>query len=132
MTTATHPARAPALEILRVNIILERARTRLSQEDLAQRAGISRPTVSRIERGVGDVGIDVVQRIADALGVAVCDLFVPPRSGRVDDDELARRAADPADEFIDVRALLTAVDEAAGAPLDEQRYSRAGRPPVAR
>ena len=103
-----------------------------SQEDLAQRAGISRPTVSRIERGVGDVGIDVVQRIADALGVAVSDLFVPPRSGRVDDDELARRAADPADEFIDVRALLTAVDEAAGAPLDEQRYSRAGRPPVAR
>ena len=37
----------------------------------------SRPTVSRIERAATDVGVEVVQRIADALGVAVSELFVP-------------------------------------------------------
>lgn len=123
-------ARTPALEALRANIIFGRARTQLSQEALAERAGISRPTISRIERGVGDVGIDVVQRIADALGVPIGELFIPPSAGPVDDDELARRAADPASEFVDARAVLAAIDEAASQPIE--RYSRAGRPPVAR
>jgi transcriptional regulator with XRE-family HTH domain len=133
---AANPARAPALEALRVNVIVGRARARLSQQQLAERAGISRPTVSRLERGVGDVGIDAVQRIADALGVAIADLFVPPSSTRADDAELARRAAAPDNEFGDARELLKAIDEAndgrrrGSAPLE--RYSRAGRPSVAR
>ena len=44
-------ARAPAREVLRVNVIVGRARARLSQEELADRAGISRPTLSRRTRG---------------------------------------------------------------------------------
>ncbi|MGH7707765.1 MAG: helix-turn-helix transcriptional regulator [Vulcanimicrobiaceae bacterium] len=122
--------RLPALEALRVNVIIGRARARLSQEELANRAGISRPTVSRIERAAADVGIEIVQRIADALGIAVADLFLPTRDDRVDNDELAARAVAPDSEFIDARAVLDAVDEAAGRPIE--RYSRAGRPPVAR
>ncbi|MBV9440731.1 MAG: helix-turn-helix transcriptional regulator, partial [Candidatus Eremiobacteraeota bacterium] len=93
MATITPSARAPAQEALRVNVILGRARARLSQGQLAERAGVARPTVSRIERAVGDVSLDVVQRIADALGVNVADLFVPPSAAAVDDEELARRAA---------------------------------------
>jgi hypothetical protein len=51
----------------------------------------------------------------------------------VDDDELARRAAAPDEEFVDARAVLEAVDEAADRPTTGiERYSRAGRPPVAR
>ncbi|MBV8580090.1 MAG: helix-turn-helix transcriptional regulator, partial [Candidatus Eremiobacteraeota bacterium] len=112
-------------------LIVGRARARLSQEALAERAGISRPTVSRIERGTaGDVGLDVIQRIADALDLAIADLFVLPDSAGVDDAELARRAAASDDEFVDADALLDAVDEAAGRP--RERYSRAGRPQVAR
>lgn len=122
--------RAPALEALRVNVILGRARSRLSQDQLAERAGVSRPTISRIERGAGDVGVDVVQRIADALGVAVADLFVAPSAARVDDDELARRASAGDEQFVDADALLDAVDEAAGSSIE--RYSRAGRPRMAR
>lgn len=122
-------ARAPAREVLRVNVIVGRARARLSQEELAEHAGISRPTLSRVERAAGDVGLDVIERIAGALGVAVADLLVPPCEGRVDDRELARRAAAPEDEFVDADALLEAVDEAAGRI---ERYSRAGRPSVAR
>lgn len=124
-------ARAPALEALRANVIVGRARARLSQEGLAARAGISRPTVSRIERGVADdVGLDVIQRIADALDVPVAELFVLPSSTRVDDAELARRSDAADEEFVDADALLDAVDEAAERP--PERYSRAGRPPVAR
>lgn len=123
-------ARAPALEALRANVIVGRARARLSQDQLAERAGVSRPTISRIERATADVGVDVVQRIADALGVTVAELFVPLSATAVDDDELARRAAAGDDEFVDAEALLDAVDEAAGRPIE--RYSRAGRPRLAR
>ncbi len=122
--------RLPALEALRVNVIIARARAHLSQEHLANRAGISRPTVSRIERAAADVGIEIVQRIADALGITVADLFLPTRDDCVDEVELKARAAAPDSEFIDARAVLDAVDEAAGRTIE--RYSRAGRPPMAR
>lgn len=129
MTSSIANARAPAREALRVNTIVGRARKRLSQADLAERAGVSRPTISRIERATADVGIDVVQRIADALDVTVAELFVPPSRDPVDDAELARRAASPASEFIDEEDLFRTLDEAAGPPVE--RYSRAGRPRVA-
>jgi transcriptional regulator with XRE-family HTH domain len=121
--------RAPTiLEVLRGNLIFRRARARLSQEELAERAGVSRPTISRIERAACDVGVETVERIAIALGVPVADLFVPARRGRVDDDELERRLADPESEFVDAFDLLDAIDEAA----EPERYSRAGRPPMVR
>lgn len=138
MATAatTHSARAPALEALRVNVIVGRAKARLSQDELAQRANVSRQTISRIERAASDVGIEVVERIADALGTSIADLLVPASAERVDDDELARRAAAPRrEDSVDARALLDAVDEAAGrAPGSHeiQRFSRAGRRPVPR
>jgi transcriptional regulator with XRE-family HTH domain len=131
--TTTNPRASPAREALRVNLIVGRARARLSQQAFAERAGISRPTVSRIERGIGDdVGLDVLERIAGALDVSVADLFVLASSGRVDDAELARRAA-ATDEFVDADDLFAAIDEAAGreSPAIE-RYSRAGRPTVRR
>lgn len=122
--------RLPALEALRVNVIIGRARVRLSQEQLAERAGVSRPTVSRIERAAADVGIEVVQRIADALGTTVSELFLPAGDDRLDENEIAARLDTGDDEFIDARAVLDAVDEAAGREIE--RYSRAGRPPVDR
>jgi transcriptional regulator with XRE-family HTH domain len=135
--TASHranPRASPALEALRVNLIVGRAKACLSQEAFAERAGISRPTVSRIERGIAeDVGLDVVQRIADALGYAVADLFILPSISRVDDAELARRAAANDDEFIDANEVLDAAAEAAGPERSAiKRYSRAGRPPIRR
>jgi len=122
--------RAPALELIRVNLIIGRARALLSQEDLAERSAVGRATISRIERGAAnDIGVETLERLASALGIAIAELFVPTGAARVDDDELARRAADSEDEFIDARAVLDAVSEAAGC---EERYSRAGRPPVSR
>jgi|HubBroStandDraft_6_1064221.scaffolds.fasta_scaffold888422_1 transcriptional regulator with XRE-family HTH domain len=133
MAITANLARSPALEALRVNVIVGRAKARLSQEQLAERAGISRPTVSRLERSAGDIGVEVVQRIADALGTTVADLFIPPSTARVAESELARRATAGDQEFVDAVALLEAVDEAAHrSPAEIERYSKAGRPAVAR
>jgi len=125
---------SPAVEALRVNVVVERAIARLSQAQLAERAGISRPTLSKIERGVApDVSIAIIQRIADALGTRVADLLEPPPDmHRVEsDEEIAQRmATSTAADFVDVDVLLAAIDEADAVP--RKRYSNAGRPRVAR
>jgi transcriptional regulator with XRE-family HTH domain len=125
---------SPAVEALRVNVVVERAIARLSQAQLAERAGISRPTLSKIERGVApDVSIGIIQRIADALGTSVADLLVPPPDvHRVEtDEEIAQRMATAtAADFVPARVLLAAIDEANATP--RKRYSNAGRPRVAR
>jgi transcriptional regulator with XRE-family HTH domain len=73
---------------------------------LAERARVSRPTISRIERGDGDPTLRVLDSLAAALDVDVAELF-------------ARDEAEPV---------------SAGAELASEvreRYSRAGRPRVA-
>ena len=51
-------------------ILLSRRDLDLNQEDLADRAGVSRPYISNIERGyLTNPTIDAVQAIAGALGV---------------------------------------------------------------
>ncbi|MBV8370856.1 MAG: helix-turn-helix transcriptional regulator [Candidatus Eremiobacteraeota bacterium] len=86
----------------------------MSQAQLAKRANVSRQTISRIERAATDIRIEVVERIASALGVTVADLFASTGAKRVNDRELARRAATPRRDYVDARDLLLAVDEAAG------------------
>jgi len=83
---------APALQELRVNLIVGRARVGLSQEDLSRVSGVSRPTISRIERAVGSVGVDVIERLALALGTSVYDLYSPTAEAVADDDDVVRRA----------------------------------------
>lgn len=50
----------------------------LSQEQLAERAGMDRKTVNRIEQGVHSVRLDNVWLIAEALDVDIRDLFEDP------------------------------------------------------
>jgi transcriptional regulator with XRE-family HTH domain len=50
----------------------------LSQEALAVDANVDRSYVGRLERGTVNVGVDVLERIADALGCKVGDLFREP------------------------------------------------------
>jgi len=128
----TAPARAPAKDTLRFNVIFRRAKAEISQEELAQRSGVSRAWISRIESGTADVGLDVLDRLAIAFDVSVSDLLTEfyDTDAVVDDAELARRAATPRSERISARFLLDAIDEAAGRP--SQRYSRRGRPPAIR
>lgn len=46
----------------------------LRQEDLAEKAGVSRQQVSRVERGLGDLSFESVVKVADFFDVTVAKL----------------------------------------------------------
>jgi transcriptional regulator with XRE-family HTH domain len=52
-----------------------RASTGLSQEAFADKCGFARSYMSRVERGGANPSVDALQTLADALGVALSDLF---------------------------------------------------------
>jgi len=122
-------ARPPARELLSENLIFERARAGLSQTGLADAAGLSRQTISEIERAATNPSLDVIDRIVAALNISIDRLFVLHRSGLVDDDELARRRASGREDTVDALEALDAIEEAAGRP---RRFSNAGRPRLGR
>lgn len=61
--------------ILARNVKAARKRLDLSQEDLAARAELDRTYVSGIERRVRNPTIEVVARLAQALGTSAAALF---------------------------------------------------------
>jgi transcriptional regulator with XRE-family HTH domain len=62
-------------EVLAFNLRKLRQLRGLSQEELAHRADIDRTYISALERAVYAAGIDVVDRLAVALGVEASDLL---------------------------------------------------------
>lgn len=52
-----------------------RAGTGLSQEAFADKCGFARSYMSRVERGGANPSVDALQTLADALAVALSDLF---------------------------------------------------------
>lgn len=58
------------------NVRMHRARLRLSQDELAKLAGSKRNQISLIETEQANPTLDGIQKLADALGVSVCDLFL--------------------------------------------------------
>ncbi|MBN2575179.1 MAG: helix-turn-helix transcriptional regulator [Deltaproteobacteria bacterium] len=63
------------LERFGARVRAERARQGVSQEDLADRAGIHRTYLGGVERGERNIGLLNVLRIARALGVPPSVLF---------------------------------------------------------
>ncbi len=49
----------------------------LTQAELAERAGVQRATVNRIETGATAARFATVRRLAEALGVPAADLLAP-------------------------------------------------------
>ena len=70
-------------EILAINLRKLRQARGLSQEELAHRAEIDRTYISALERSVYAAGIDVVDRLAQALGVEAADLLTRPARRQV-------------------------------------------------
>jgi transcriptional regulator with XRE-family HTH domain len=129
MSIAIVPSGSSLQRTLRAHLISERAQSRLSQADLADRAGVSRYTIVRLESGdYANPGLELLGKIAGALCVGVHDLLAPIEIDMPSDAELERRAAAPRSEFIDADALLAAIDEADG----RRRYSNRGRRRVER
>jgi transcriptional regulator with XRE-family HTH domain len=52
-----------------------RKQAKFSQEKLAEKAELSTVFISNIERGVENVSVDALARIAKALGINLRDLF---------------------------------------------------------
>lgn len=50
----------------------------ITQEDLADAAGLFRTYLSRIETGLANPSLTVIHRLSDALGYAVGALMQPP------------------------------------------------------
>ncbi len=68
-------------ELLGWNLRRLRAARGQSQEALAADTGIDRAYVSEIERGLGNATLDVLDRLAQHLGVAVTALLTEPGEG---------------------------------------------------
>ncbi len=56
---------------------LQRQDRGLSQEELADRAGLHRTYVGSVERAERNISIDSMERLAEALGLDVSDLLAP-------------------------------------------------------
>jgi transcriptional regulator with XRE-family HTH domain len=63
------------------NVRRLRVRLNLSQENLSLEAGVNRTYVSRLERGLENPTLAVLERLADALKVEVVELFTKPKAG---------------------------------------------------
>ncbi len=82
------PKTKKILDRLGENIKLARLRRKLSTEQVAERANISRPTLSAIEKGSPTVSIGSYIQVLFVLGLAEDFLKV------ANDDELGRRLQD--------------------------------------
>ncbi len=87
-TTAPLPKVARALAELGQNLRLARVRRRLSAALVAERAGMSRPTLRAVERGDSGVTLGAVANVLNTLGL-IDDLSSVAR-----DDVLGRRLED--------------------------------------
>jgi transcriptional regulator with XRE-family HTH domain len=68
-------------ELLAWNMRLLRTARGLSQERLAVDAGVARGWVSQLERQKGNSSLDLLDRLAAALGVPVAALLAEPEPG---------------------------------------------------
>jgi transcriptional regulator with XRE-family HTH domain len=68
------PKRDPVLAALGQNVRQRREARELTQEKLAEKAGLDPTYISGIERGLRNPGIKNVARLAKALGLSTAEL----------------------------------------------------------
>ncbi len=71
-----------------------RQRRGLTQQQLAERAGVTRQTIGGLEAGLYGPGVDVALRLARTLGCSVEDLFMLPDDSDLSAPLLGERGAD--------------------------------------
>lgn len=78
----TAPARPVPLEFDRIRVL--RAERRWSQQDLAERLGVSRQTVNAIENGKYDPSLPLAFRIGKVFGLPIEEIFDYEDDGTAD------------------------------------------------
>ncbi len=71
-------------EILAENVRRIRKSTGLSQEELADRAGLHRTYISSVERSERNISLETIFLLAVALGVEAAELVTPAKEGDPD------------------------------------------------
>ena len=71
MPTPSKQSRHPALTALGAAIRKRRQELKLSQEKLAEQAGLDRSYLGQVERGENSIALLTLLNIADALGVSL-------------------------------------------------------------
>jgi transcriptional regulator with XRE-family HTH domain len=65
-------------QVIARNVRVARAAKGISQEALADEAGVNRSYMSRVERGVTWVGVEILVKLAVVLEVEPHELLMPP------------------------------------------------------
>lgn len=86
--TALLPKQAKLMAILGENIKLARLRRKLTAEQVAERAGISRRTLISVEKGLPSVAMGIYVQVLFVLGLSDDIVKV------ADDDKLGRKLQD--------------------------------------
>jgi transcriptional regulator with XRE-family HTH domain len=125
------------------HVLAWRRHQRLTQADLAERSGLTRPYLSRLEKGLVDPALSVLRRLAVAFQIGVGRLIetLPPERvlDRAQMDRLARGALRPGTQearlLPETRILAAMIRErrkALGFHVAKRRASRhhVGRAPA--
>ncbi|TAL00377.1 MAG: XRE family transcriptional regulator [Rhodospirillaceae bacterium] len=64
-------------DILASNLRRLRREKKWTQEEFAHRAGIARDYLSKLENSRKEAGLDILPKLADALGVTPAELLTP-------------------------------------------------------
>jgi transcriptional regulator with XRE-family HTH domain len=103
-------AKAGVVRLLGAQLRRLREDRELTQETLAELAGLNYKYVGRIELGKSDPGAYVLVRLAAALRVPIGELFETVQPGHTADDSTTHRLSpSDADSIIDAAAGLTAL-----------------------
>jgi transcriptional regulator with XRE-family HTH domain len=73
-----------ARELVAWNLRRLRVAKNFSQEHLANSAGVDRTYLSRLERKQENPSVGILEKVSEALGVHIADLFVPPEPGELE------------------------------------------------
>lgn len=73
---SSHPAKSARL-VLAENMVRLRAEKEWSQETLGFETGLHRTFIAHVERGVRNISIDNIEKIARAFSVATYQLLEP-------------------------------------------------------
>jgi transcriptional regulator with XRE-family HTH domain len=79
------------MELVAYNVRRLRIKNLISQENLALESGVARTHVSRIERGLENCTIGVLEKFADVIGCRVAEFFEEPDGSAVEPLKAGRK-----------------------------------------